>query len=391
MRSEPDNNRPFWILSGVVHVTLLVILFLSPVGQSFFQPKPRPLKPEIIRKDEELAEVIQDVRDLATDRLKSQVALLEAGRERMATNFDTMNAFLQPFVASQIASARDRLLQEGQKTLALQKRILEAAEKAVQEKEGASDAMWRAYDGNRAALVVGQEEIRRVLMLTMPDDDRLVAMQNEAETNQEAAFEALTESVAAQNHLWNAPKKMEALDSQLQDLGALVATYQERIDANAVQRKELQEAERAALQQMNEAQADFERLQKQEGSIPESDLKRAGDLVKQKTKGYERLQDRVTSNARQEEGLKTRLQNSRERLEDRLVQLEAARTELPGKTETRDARTLLAAEYQRKALSSQTAVYKQLLDLLKTRIEEEATDGNKTEPNSAATDLEDHP
>ena len=92
--------------------------------------------------------------------------MLEAGRERMAVNFETRNRHYVPFVAGQIASARARLTQEGEKTLGRQEEILTAARRAVELKAAGSDPMWRVFDKHRAALIAGQEEIRRVLLLT---------------------------------------------------------------------------------------------------------------------------------------------------------------------------------------------------------------------------------
>lgn len=214
MRNKQKQTTRFWLISGLLHALALVVVFLTPAGQRVFQREERPLRPEIIRKGDELAEVIDDIRDRAVTRLQARVAMLEAGRDRMTSNLDTISRLHEPFAAVQVASAIERLRQAGEKTVQLQEEILRAARRAVQSKEHGSDPMWRVFEKNRAAIVAGQEEIRRALLLTASDDADLLALQNQAEDAQMNAFEALAASVSAQNRLWGFAAGLRTLAEQ---------------------------------------------------------------------------------------------------------------------------------------------------------------------------------
>lgn len=201
MRNKQRTSSRFWLISAALHGAALVVVVLTPAGQRVFKSEDRPLKPEIIRKDEALAEVIDNIRDLSVERLKTQVALLEAGRARMATNFETLNRHYQPFVAEQLASSRARLAQEAEKTFALQQEVLAAAKRALELNEPGAGALGAVFDKNRAALLAGQGEIRRALMLAAADDEALLAAQEQAETVQVDALQSLSLSVNARKHL----------------------------------------------------------------------------------------------------------------------------------------------------------------------------------------------
>ena len=255
MRNKKKTSSRFWLISAALHGVALVVLILTPAGQRVFKQEERPLKPEIVRKDEALAEVIDDIRDLSVERLRAQVALLEAGRERMAVNFETMNRHYVPFVAGQIASARARLTQEGEKTLGRQEEILTAARRAVELKAAGSDPMWRVFDKHRAALIAGQEEIRRVLLLTAADDTELLATQNQAEAVQMEAFEGLSVSVSAQNQLWNAEPRLETLSAEKTKFEEARAAGEQALKEAQAEVARVQEAEKAAFVRQQTAQA----------------------------------------------------------------------------------------------------------------------------------------
>lgn len=381
MKNKKKTSSRFWIISGLLHGTAAVVLILTPAGQRVFKQEDRPLKPEIVRKDEALAEVIDDIRDLSVVRLKAQLALLEAGRDRMATNFDTMNRHYQPFVAGQISSARARLLQEGEKTLGLQQEILAAAREAVAKKEQGSDAMWRVFDKNRAALIAGQEEIRRVLLLTAAGDPELLALQDQAEAAQMETFRVLSVSVGAQNHLWNAAARLQKLSEQKAELeqALSVAEAQARELESELERLKVEEPKtlqelQDARQRVGEAKKNLEKARREKSGEAEAraTIKQAEDDVRSAQKIVNTTK---SQRAQMERKLKSAL-NVAEARKKSLAKVAEDTTKttdtLSPKETERDTNAAKAAELQEQAMTGQTAVYQRLLAHLAKQAEDAA-------------------
>ena len=180
----------FWLVSVILHVGIAVVILLSPVGQSIFT-KERTVKPEIVRKNEELAEVVEDIRDLAVERLKNQVALLEAGQDRMANNFTTMNRHHAKFAEQQLKTARVRFNQEATGTVKRLDTLFSLTELGNQDRDTYLAAVIPALDENEARILSGMEEIRRGLRLLLPDNESVIAQQKEVEDAQLKAMQFL--------------------------------------------------------------------------------------------------------------------------------------------------------------------------------------------------------
>jgi hypothetical protein len=320
----------FWLGSLLVHGVILLVILRLPVGEVFIDQQ-QAGKPEVIRQGEELNEVIEEVRDVAADRLRAQIALLEAGGERMAGNFQTLNSFHQPFVSQQRATVRARLEQQVGELFRLQEALLAAMERAAKEGEGASDPMWRAYDTRRVAILVGQEELRRAVRLLAGEDAELLALQTAAEQAQTEADQALQRSVSCQNNLWGNAKQLQDLETQIP---ALSARVEEQKAAVTVAEAELPLAEQAvaAAQQAGSGQ------------------KPADDALK---------------------GIRRRIQRANEQLQKdgkRLTELVADRERRSGATPElivrRDAEATAAAALQREVLQTQREVHRRLLEIL---------------------------
>lgn len=390
MRNKKNTSSRFWLISAALHGVGLVVLILTPAGQRVFKQEERPLKPEIIRKDEELAEVIDDIRDLAVTRLRAQVALLEAGRDRMAVNFETMNRHYEPFVAGQIASARARLMQEGEKTLGRQEEILFAARRAVDLKEAGSDAMWRVFDKHRAALIAGQEEIRRALLLTAAGDAELLAMQDKAEAAQMDAFEALSVSVAAQNSLWSAESRIGTLSAEKTKADDAVFVAGKAVKELEAELTNLQEAEKAAVVRQQVTLAAVAPL-KQE--LEKARKAKAGEAeAREALKAGEnaaKTAQQEAGKAKAERGQAERkLASAKRQVEGRAKALakvtgdhaKAAET-IQVKTAERDANAAKTVAQQEQALAVQKDVYRKLL----AKLEKQAEDAKKAEAGGKET------
>lgn len=370
MRNKKKTGSRFWVISALLHGIVLIILILTPAGQRVLKQEERPLKPEIIRKDEELAEVIDDIRDLAVTRLKTQVSLIEAGRERMATNFDTMNKHYQPFVAGQIASAKVRLLQEGEKTIGLQKDILQAARNAVEKKEHGSDPMWRVYDKNRAALMTGQEEIRRVLLLTAPEDKELIALQDQAEAAQMGAFQALSTSVGAQNELWSSSNRLQTLSQQKAKLEEELAAAEKLSTELQTELTRLRAEEETntrlhqeAQKNLEEAKKRLEAARKEKAGEEEARqaLKMAEAVLRPAQLAASKSKDQRVQTERKLKTPASQIEARKKSLIKNAEDSLKAKEPLSTKEAERDTQAALAVTLQEQAIAHQTDVYQRLI------------------------------
>ena len=390
MRNKKKTSSRFWLISAALHGVALVVLILTPAGQRVFKQEERPLKPEIVRKDEALAEVIDDIRDLSVERLRAQVALLEAGRERMAVNFETMNRHYVPFVAGQIASARARLTQEGEKTLGRQEEILTAARRAVELKAAGSDPMWRVFDKHRAALIAGQEEIRRVLLLTAADDTELLATQNQAEAVQMEAFEALSVSVSAQNQLWNAEPRLETLSAEKTKFEEARAAGEQALKEAQAEVARVQEAEKAAFVRQQTAQAAVGPLKQ---AVEKARKEKTGEAAAREAlktaEAAAKAAQQDAGKAKAERGQADRKFAAAKRHADGRAKDLAKVTDghvktaetIRVKTEERDVNAAKAAALQEQAQALQKTVYEKLL----VKLEEQAKEAPKAAPESKET------
>ena len=98
----------FWLVSIVLHALVIgAMIVIAPVREIIFVRERKV--PEIITRGEELEKIIEDIRDLTAERLRSRVQILHAGQDRMATNFSTLNRYFQPFEDQQVSGALSRL------------------------------------------------------------------------------------------------------------------------------------------------------------------------------------------------------------------------------------------------------------------------------------------
>jgi len=105
--------RPFFWISLVVHAVVIgAILYFSPVRQWVFEREPPP--PEVLIRDEKLAQIIDDIRAATAKKLEDRVSLLEQAQSRMAENFVTVNSRRDLPENERIATLRTRWLQLGE-------------------------------------------------------------------------------------------------------------------------------------------------------------------------------------------------------------------------------------------------------------------------------------
>ncbi len=177
---------PFWLVSAVLHAVVLgLLLTFAPVREIVFR-RERVEEPQIITRGDELEEVVDRIRDRTVEHLRERVALLDAGQERMARNFTTINEHFQPFAAEQRATARERMESYINSVLPRQQ---ELAGLFRQAREGSvAVTVPIAYSQEwLSRILTAQEEIRRGIRLLELGGEAFLEQQRAAEDKQ---FEA---------------------------------------------------------------------------------------------------------------------------------------------------------------------------------------------------------
>ena len=246
--SGPRKSR-LWLISLTLHLLVLGALVLVPAKQYFENDFDSPEKKtkDIMQRGQELEEIMEDVRDLTAERLARKVALLDAGSERMATNFETMNEFYQPLEDQQRESAMARMDLYVERTLGNMKKLSEQltradgmknVEKIIATLEG-SDQL-----GSR--ILVGQEELRRGLMFLAPDDQDLVELQKKAEENQLQAishrgwaFGTLRNVVSTRESIAEAEENAPKLREDIKVKSRKIAELEKQLQASNEKRRTL--------------------------------------------------------------------------------------------------------------------------------------------------------
>lgn len=170
----------FWVFSMVVHGIIITIMLYAPVKEIILPSKEMSSTPEVIKKGEDLEEVIEAIRESTAEKLKARVELLKEGQDRMAVNFDTVNKYFQPFAEKQKAVALKRFKYYAVDTLWRQKELMDLFDKAVR-RDDPGDAIEKTAE-HMPRILSGLEEIKRGLyLLDIPNAEELVIKQAEAE------------------------------------------------------------------------------------------------------------------------------------------------------------------------------------------------------------------
>jgi len=181
-----DRSWRFWLWSVIGHVGVGAILLLTP-AKDFILTKPAQDKdrPPMRIRDAELEKFVEELRDQTAEEIRGRVTLLQAGQERMATNFDTLHKhFFKGFEDLQRQSARARMETYMRDTLDRLKRLLDTCDKALAEKR--SEDMIRQYNENIAKILAGMEELERGFRL-VDDLQNLVPTQRKILDGQHTA------------------------------------------------------------------------------------------------------------------------------------------------------------------------------------------------------------
>lgn len=382
-RTKTDSR--FWLISIIFHAALAILILVSPVGQRMFT-KERKMKPEIVRKNEELAEVVEDIRDLAVTRLKAQVDLLEAGQDRMATNFETMNRHYQPFVDKQLATAGVRFQQEAQKTLERQTVIRDLG-LAAHEDETQFPELREALDEHEARIVSGMEEVRRSLRLLAPDNQELLDELKKVEDAQLTAFQHFGWASGTQNGIVRDRKRLETIKQELPEQQEALQQVTAKLAEIEVKQKQARQQESEAKQQLQPARK-LVRTRGQEVHKAQEAMKKAGDdaakqaalnKAKQELAAAQEAETALNQTIKESGRLAKQMRNeerqlSRERgkQENKVKRMQRDQKKItdkmPKAIESRDTNIRISSHVQRKVVDS----HKAFIEKLQAHIKEQA-------------------
>jgi DNA repair exonuclease SbcCD ATPase subunit len=206
----------------------------APVREIVFRHKVTQ-EPQVITRGDELEEVMERIRDRTVERLRERVALLDAGQERMARNFTTINEYFQPFAAEQRATAKARMEKYIGEVLPRQEHLTELLLKA---RDGGDLSAPMAYHQEwMSRILTAQEEIRRGIRLLELGGEELLEAQHAAEEKQFEVNQFIRWLEGDLGSIeWNSKRLSELkrekpeLIAQLGERGEALATTQMAVD-----------------------------------------------------------------------------------------------------------------------------------------------------------------
>ncbi|MFP4351986.1 MAG: hypothetical protein ACLFTU_04020 [Puniceicoccaceae bacterium] len=305
--SDPDTqkNGRLWLISIGIHLLVLFAIFFVPAKEYFEEEREgRKMKPpEIKRRGEDLERVMEQVRDLAAERIAQKVELLDQGAERMATNFSTLNEHHQPLEEERRANAFDRMALFAERTLANMDALRESFQAARKAKS--PEAKLKAMEGSDALgsrILVGQEEIRRGLMFLDSDDEDLVQQQTKAEESQIQAVDFAGWALSSLRGVLSLKDRIEEREQEL-------AEHRETLAEAEKQLAELQKKQKPLAEELKDL--------KQQSRQRDLD-KQKRDEIDDKIKSLSERHNQLRKDIGQQNGERNRLSRAIENLEKRL-------------------------------------------------------------------------
>ncbi len=265
------NEKPFWPVSLGIHLVALGLLVFVPAKQYFEQERQerKKLKPEIKRRGKELDEVMAKIRDITAERLEGKVALLDAGQDRMADNFEILNKHYQPYADQQREVAMARMVYYADDTVEWMNSLRKELQESAQVKDAAKlDSLMKVSDDIGNKILVGQEEIRRGLMFLDPDNEKLIEKQAAAEEGQIRVSQFLGWGLDTARSVLDARKRIEelkkeipSLERDLREVEREIKQYEQRVERQSKKVKNVRD--RMNSQEARKNKDLRERLQKQ--------------------------------------------------------------------------------------------------------------------------------
>ncbi len=295
---RPARRQRFWLISGGVHLAALVALILSPVGEHIFR-RDIPERPEVVRHGSGLSRVVDDIRDLTAERLRAQVALLEAGQQRMATNFTVLNAHYQPRADVQAAVARERFAEQAEEALTRQRAVLTAATTVAADPDSAG-IMAAILGEHQARVTTGLEEIRRGVHLLASDRTDLIDELRAVEEQQLEAFQHLRWVRDNHHGIQRHRDRIGVITKELADIATELATIEEALTAadtalTTARQVQAEAADDRARRAANKRVSDAERAQRDARTRKERATTRRDRLTGESTQIANRITGQIAN------------------------------------------------------------------------------------------------
>ncbi len=337
------SDRLFWGLSLAVHGTAALILIAIPAREFLFTREIVEKRGRVMTRGKNLERIIDNIRDLTAERLRARIYLLKAGQKRMASNFETMNRYYQPFVSQQRRAARLRFDTYAGQVLERMDELRLLLEKADETKDAA-----RAVEVGQSSIpriTGGQEEVRRGMVLLELADEELKKKQNDAE---EAQFGVGPFLGWIRGHVASIERRRREIPEHEKN----VKEFEKKIATGTRNR----DATRVALAQAKKRLAEARSREKKEKDRNER------NALRRKLKAVESEVRREEKRLRDTEGQLRRLSQEAARVR---AQLEEHRTKLPAEVKKRDELISVARNIQGGAYWRQ----KEVIDAIRKKLE----------------------
>tara|TARA_Y100001954_G_C15710369_1_gene552663 strand:- start:3 stop:1043 length:1041 start_codon:yes stop_codon:yes gene_type:complete len=162
----------------ILHVAILGwLIWYGPVRNIMLE-RGKPKREALIR-GKELEKVIEQMQRSVAEELEDRVTLLKNGQDRMATNFDTLNAHFQPFEENQKATALMRFEKYAAALKADQESLMQVLVQAKATKN--FDIASKAGQEKVPVMISALDEVRRGVLL-LSSDETIAQMHALAET-----------------------------------------------------------------------------------------------------------------------------------------------------------------------------------------------------------------
>jgi len=323
-------------------VALCLVLFVAPVREIVFKRKD-VTEPDIITRGDELQEVIDEIRDRTAEQLTQRVAILKAGKNRMTTNFETLNRHFQPFVDQQRATARARMQKYIDDALQLQKVLLGALEATKQ--GGAATVASSVAHESMSRILTAQEEIRRGIRLLEIGGDELIAQQKKAEETQYNAGQFFRWLEGDLSAIEDASKKLAALGTKAEHQKQ--ETLASEVTVNEVKSRQ---------KSVNEEQKKFEVVLRQARNSKDKDAeKQANENLKKKKSELSAVKNQVSKAG-------IALNKIRAQMGSTLKEIERVKGQLKKSQDARDEHLRAGENVQGSSLRQQELIVTQIAE-----------------------------
>jgi len=345
------SDRVFWGLSVAFHGVLAAVLLAIPAREYLFRKETIRERARVNTRGDELERIVEEIRDRTADRIRARVALLKSGQERMATNFDTMNKYYQPFVSEQRQAAAARFDTYAGKALQAMDELRLMLDHADETKDTAKVVAVKETVIPR--ITSWQEEVRRSMMLLELADADLQKKQEEAEDGQHKVTSFMRWANGCVHSIARRRKELPELKARVANMKLEMAAKIKERDAAAAARD-------AAKKELDAARA---------AERKEKDRKKRNEL----RKTVKRIEGQVRGYDKKRNDAERRISQLKREIERDQKKVDEHEAKLPEEIKKRDELLHVAKNIQTGSYYKQ----KDIIETIRKRIEQTARETEK--------------